>query len=57
MSKWIAEQREQQFRSELKKPSVWIEIAAMLLSEGDAQQGNPALVDDRSRMRVQPAVF
>ena len=35
---WIAQQREQQFRPELNDSSVWIEVAAMLLSEGSPKQ-------------------
>jgi len=35
---WIAQQREAAFRTELKNPSVWFNVAAMLLSEGSFQQ-------------------
>ncbi len=35
---WIAQQREAAFRSELKNPNVWINVAAMLLSEGTPLQ-------------------
>ncbi len=32
---WVAQQREQAFRPELGDPAVWIEVAGMLLSEGE----------------------
>ena len=38
MNPWIAQQREQAFRSELNDRSVWIYVAAMLQSEGDPLQ-------------------
>jgi hypothetical protein len=38
MSNWISQQREQQFRAELNDSAVWIEVAAMLLSEGSPKQ-------------------
>ena len=35
---WIAQQREAAFRAELNDKTVWINVAAMLLSEGSALQ-------------------
>jgi hypothetical protein len=35
---WIAQQRETAFRAQLKDPNVWINVAAMLLSEGSPLQ-------------------
>ena len=40
---WIAQQREQAFRSQLNDKNVWINVAAMALSEGTPQQSVESL--------------
>ncbi len=40
---WIAQQREAAFRSELQDKTVWINVAAMLLSEGSPLQSCESL--------------
>jgi peptidoglycan hydrolase-like protein with peptidoglycan-binding domain len=48
---WIAQQREQLFRAQLNIPSVWIELAAMLVSEGDELQTCESLFNRISYQR------
>ena len=40
---WIAQQREAAFRAELNDKSIWINVAAMLLSEGSPLQSCESL--------------
>ncbi len=40
---WVSKQREKAFRQELKDPTTWINVAAMLLSEGSPLQSCESL--------------